>query len=1079
MASTDIPPTAAKPFATLQIQWVGGFGDELPLTRPRFRVGRHPDNDLVIDDPTISSAHLELAWTQGALTVTDLGSRNGTFLDGGRLAQGQPAVLQPGATIRLHTAIELRVQPPDPAAPPLIAPDHVRFSSRPSPGLVIQQRDGPRQMIPLGGRFKPSTLRLGRAPDNDIVIPSPVVSGHHAEIAMQGDGQYTITDLGSRNGLLFEGQRIQSKPLRPDDMLTISDQVTIQFVQAMGLVSAQPDEGKAKATAPRRLNLAAAKTVRIGRAADNDLRIDDPRASRYHAVIERIGMRYRIRDLRSHNGTFVNGQRVEKEQFIAEGDVIQVAGTKLNFAEDGLAQVDARGGLRVDLLGLRKEVGGGKNLLQDISLAITPREFVALVGTSGAGKSTLLDAMNGFRPATHGQVLINGASLYRNFDAYRTELGYVPQDDIMHRELSVYEALDYAAKLRMPADTSAEERRARISQVLRDLDLEQRKNLPIHKLSGGQRKRVSIGIELLTRPRLFFLDEATSGLDPGTELELMHLLRRLTEDPNEGRTIILITHATKNVMLCDKVIFLTKGGYLAFFGPPDEALQYFDRYRGEEARRMKPDFEFDDIYTLIDPDKALGAGATEKEKLALAAEWAQRYRQSPLYQKYVAARLAEGQRARQGAEAREQGTATRRRPRTSSLQQFLVLSARYWAVMRRDPRNLLVLLLQAPLIGLMSVINLGKPMFNESGDFKNAMQAMFLAIIIVLLFGTVNAAREITKEIPVYKRERMVNLRVAPYIFSKVFVSGIFCLYQVGIYLAFTLVTIDWPHDMGLARWGQLYATLVLASLSGVMLGLLLSAISNSDGQAVAMIPVILIPQFIFAGVLMADLLTVPVAPQIATSRWAMGALMQITRVETLLPDTSGLDKTQDELVDALIKQKIRDAEDAAVRDNLDAAVRQALATQVPARVEQTMSDQKARAQAEAENQARRAMEGKIIPESERQKQIALARQKAADEVEKARPTVEIAVRGTTEPIVRLEAENRIRAAARGTAAARVRAEPTPAGGAKPPITYKEPREEYKVLLETDVRTAWIAMMVIMLVLLGGIFVLQKRKDVV
>jgi uncharacterized membrane protein len=143
------------------------------------------------------------------------------------------------------------------------------------------------------------------------------------------------------------------------------------------------------------------------------------------------------------------------------------------------------------------------------------------------------------------------------------------------------------------------------------------------------------------------------------------------------------------------------------------------------------------------------------------------------------------------------------------------------------------------------------------------------------------------------------------------------------------------------------------------------------------------------------------------------------------------------------------------------------------------MSDQKARAQTEAENQARRAMEGKIIPESERQKQIALARQKAADEVEKARPTVEIAVRGTTEPIVRLEAENRIRAAARGTAAARVRAEPTPAGGAKPPITYKEPREEYKVLLETDVRTAWIAMMVIMLVLLGGIFVLQKRKDVV
>jgi ABC-type multidrug transport system ATPase subunit/pSer/pThr/pTyr-binding forkhead associated (FHA) protein len=1052
---------------------VNGFGDTLPLGRPRLRVGRHPDNDLVIDDPTISGAHLELAWAQGALTVTDLGSRNGTFLDDRRLAQGQPAALQPGGVIRLHTIIELRVQPPDPAAPPLIVPDHVRLSSRPGPGLVIQQRDGPLQMIPLGG----GTLRLGRATDNDIMIPSPVVSGRHAEITARGDG-YVITDLGSRNGLLCDGQRIQSQPLRPGAVLTISDQVTLRFVQAMGLTTVGAETAPAKATAPRPLDLAAAKMVRIGRAADNDLRVDDPRASRYHAVIERVGMRYRIRDLRSHNGTFVNGQRVEKEQFIAEGDELQIAGTKFDFAEDGLAQVDARGGLRVDLLGLRKEVGGGKNLLQDLSLAITPREFVALVGTSGAGKSTLLDAMNGFRPATHGQVLINGANLYRNFDAYRTELGYVPQDDIMHRELSVYEALDYAAKLRMPSDTSAEERRARIGQVLRDLDLEQRKALPIHKLSGGQRKRVSIGIELLTRPRLFFLDEATSGLDPGTELELMHLLRRLTEDPNEGRTIILITHATKNVMLCDKVIFLTKGGYLAFFGPPDEALQYFERYRGDEARRMKPDFEFDDIYTLIDPDKALPDNATEKEKLALAAEWAQRFRQSSLYQKYVAARLAEGQRARQNGEARSQGAATRRRPRTSSLQQFLVLSARYWAVMRRDPRNLLVLLLQAPLIGVMSVINLGKPMFNETGDFKNAMQAMFLAIIIVLLFGTVNAAREITKEIPVYKRERMVNLRVAPYIFSKVFVSGIFCLYQVGIYLAFTLVTIDWPHDMGLARWGQLYGTLVLASLSGVMLGLLLSAISNSDGQAVAMIPVILIPQFIFAGVLMADLLTVPVAPQLATSRWAMGALMKITRVETLLPDTSGLGKAQDEMVDALIKQKIRDAEDAAVRDNLDAAVRQAVATQVPPRVDQAMADQKARAQAEAEVQARRAMEGRLIPESERQNQIALARQKAANEVEKARPTVEVAVRGTTEPIVRLEAESRIRAAARGTAEARITAEPTPAG-AKPAVTFKEPREEYKVLLETETGTAWTAMTALMLALLGGIFVVQKRKDVV
>ena len=158
---------------------------------------------------------------------------------------------------------------------------------------------------------------------------------------------------------------------------------------------------------------------------------------------------------RATTGRSSTVKRVDKEQFIAEGNVIQIAGTKFQFAEDGLEQMDTHGGLRLDAIRLNKVLPGGKNLLQDISFSIYPREFVALVGTSGAGKSTLLDALNGFRPATHGQVLINGTNLYSHFDAYRTELGYVPQDDIMHRELTVYEALDYAAKLRMPADTSA------------------------------------------------------------------------------------------------------------------------------------------------------------------------------------------------------------------------------------------------------------------------------------------------------------------------------------------------------------------------------------------------------------------------------------------------------------------------------------------------------------------------------------------------------------------------------------------------------------------------------------------------
>ena len=672
--------TPASWFATLHAHWIGGAADAIPLTRAVVRLGRQPDNDIVIPDSRISGAHLEITRVSDAFYARDLRSTNGVFLDGRRLPVDQPIPVPPGAVIRLADCLELRLLVPDPASPatpgfpPGIAmPAHITLREQPSPGLVVVQRDGEVQQAPLGD----ASVKIGRRPDNDLVIDNPVVSGQHAEVLPQGGGRYQLVDRDSRNGILHEGRRVARKPLRPGEPLFITDQIMIQFRPDLCFVTQAETEPQVQ-----RIDLRDKRTYRIGRLTEgNDLCLDDPRVSRYHAVIERTGAQYRIQDLRSHNGTFVNGKRVEREQRLNPGDEIQIAGMKLVFSEEGLNKLDTRGGLRLDLVHLNKVVKGGKNLLQDISLAVYPREFVALVGTSGAGKSTLLDAMNGFRPATTGEVLVNGVNLYTHFDAYRTELGYVPQEDIMHRELTVYQALDYAGKLRMPADTSAQERAARIHQVLAELNLVERKDLPIHKLSGGQRKRVSIAIELLTKPQMFFLDEATSGLDPGTELELMQLLRRLTEDPKESRTIILITHATKNVVLCDKVIFLTKGGYLAFYGAPDEALSYFDGWRSPQERLMRPDFEFDDIYNLIDPDKALPENASERDKLALAAEWGGRYRNSPYYRKYVAARLREGQAAR----ATPAPAARRRRPRTSALQQFAILSSRYWAVMRRDP----------------------------------------------------------------------------------------------------------------------------------------------------------------------------------------------------------------------------------------------------------------------------------------------------------------------------------------------------------------------------------------------------------
>jgi len=278
--------------------------------------------------------------------------------------------------------------------------------------------------------------------------------------------------------------------------------------------------------------------ISLGRDPSNDIVLNTGSISRFHAQVERIGQRYRVTDLRSANGTFVNNLRIDDEAWLGPEDTIRIGPHRFTISKDRLAQYDESGNLRVDAVKLNKWVRKDLNILQDISVVFQPREFVVVVGQSGGGKSTLVDSIAGYRPATHGDVFVNDINVYQNFDAIRDEIGFVPQRDIIHMELTTYQALDYAGQLRMPPDTNRQERHERIGEVLEELDLSHRKDVQISGLSGGQQKRVSIGVELLTKPGLFFLDEPTSGLDPGTETSLMQLMRRLAD---QGRTIILIT----------------------------------------------------------------------------------------------------------------------------------------------------------------------------------------------------------------------------------------------------------------------------------------------------------------------------------------------------------------------------------------------------------------------------------------------------------------------------------------------------------------------------------------------------------
>jgi ABC-type multidrug transport system ATPase subunit len=277
-----------------------------------------------------------------------------------------------------------------------------------------------------------------------------------------------------------------------------------------------------------------------------------------------------------------------------------------------LRQYDESNNIRIDALNLKKYGNKGVTLLNDISITIEPRKFVAVVGGSGAGKSTLIKALSGLQLANDGKVLYNGQDYYRNLAAFNTQLGYVPQDDIVHKDLTVERALYYAAKMRLPNDFTEEQIQQRINEVLEDVELGGKQKLLIKKLSGGQRKRASIALELLANPSLFFLDEPTSGLDPGLDRRMMFLLRKLAD---KGHTIILVTHATNNINTCDYVCFLARGGRLAYFGPPEEAKIYFDAK------------DFAEIYSSLEP--------TDENK-TIPEEAEIRFKSSPDYQKYVA-----------------------------------------------------------------------------------------------------------------------------------------------------------------------------------------------------------------------------------------------------------------------------------------------------------------------------------------------------------------------------------------------------------------------------------------------------------
>ncbi len=749
---------------------------------------------------------------------------------------------------------------------------------------------------------------IGRDPSNTIVIQRPTVSNFHAQIIRENNQLVLIHPHPKRgqtlNGLTFQGQNIEGQQsfrhiLARGDIFRISDADGTFVTLAYNDGSGQSQEALPEIQ-PLQLG---APIITLGRAADNSVVLQHPQVSSHHARLEQIPGGYRVLDLNSTNHIYVNSHRTTN-QALQPGDIIRIGPFKLTYTGTVLTQQDESNGIRIDALSLKKEGSKHVVILNDISIVIPPRKFVALVGGSGAGKSTLMDALNGLRPAQQGAVLYNGQDYYKNLAAFSTQMGYVPQDDIIHRELTVERALYYAAKLRLPEDFTEKQIKERIDEVLDDVEMKFRRNLLVSKLSGGQRKRVSIALELLAKPSIFFLDEPTSGLDPGLDRKMMLLLRKLAD---KGQTIVLVTHATNNINACDYICFLCQGGNLAYFGPPNDAKAYFGKT------------DFAEIYSALEPSD---------ENPNIPVEAGEKFRQSPDFVRYVDSAIQQGPAIQ--AKALAPSTPTKPPKRGNPWKQFFLLSMRYIELILNDRVNLAILILQAPIIGLILLSLTGANVFDTNqittcsvnvvitdptsphtsdcqvvvnflktpqgiasaqqqkltpdqflensilpGSGTDAQKILFIMAFAAIMFGCLNGAREIVKESAIFRRERTVNLGITPYLFSKIAVLGVFSLVQSLILVELVNLKAPYRNSVLLSPFLEIYVTMALTALAGLMTGLLISAIVPNNDRAMSIVPLPLIPQVIFAGVIFSldspPLLQVFGA--IFSARWSMAAM--------------------------------------------------------------------------------------------------------------------------------------------------------------------------------------------------------------
>ena len=552
-------------------------------------------------------------------------------------------------------------------------------------------------------------------------------------------------------------------------------------------------------------------------------------------------------DYNSMNGVYVNGVRIRGQQEIHEKDMIQIAGSLFLLNNGKLMYQTTISGVSLTLENICKTVGHGssrKRILNNVSCEIGNNEFVAIIGGSGAGKTTVMNAMSGFDSDISGRVYCNGIDLRRNFNTLKNMIGFVPQQDIIYENLTLQRMLYYTAKMKMPSDTSKPEIRARIHKVLEMVDLVQHAKTYIRKLSGGQKKRASIAVEMLADPGLFFLDEPTSGLDPDTEQSLMHTLAKLSK--SEGKTIIMVTHTIQSIDLCDKVIFMGPGGKICYCGPPSEITDYFGKK------------------SLVEVYNELAGNVDNWNGYFLQNYYMEKQNNPPSQAPHPNAGLE------------------KKGKQVSSFKQCLVLIARYFELIWNDKQRLLLLFIQPIAIAFLLAVVAVDDTFITYEDTRSIMFALSCSGIWIGLFNTI---QEVCKERPILKREYMGNLRLWGYIVSKYVVQSVICFLQATLLVAIFLRLMKHSAEAGLyfAKPGmEIWITMILTIFASASMGLIVSSLMKNGDRAMAVAPFVLIIQLLFSGVLFTLDGMAEHVSKITVSRWAMECLGNITNLNKL-----------------------------------------------------------------------------------------------------------------------------------------------------------------------------------------------------